>query len=211
MIYKIYLIDDNGISLLETTFKDLDTIQDDIITNFFEAMNKTIDTIQKAISNEKKVNDSIRVLESESSAVIIYYHPQSRIFLCSISDSDDDLDKIKQTLKKIGERFWKKHQSDLETFRDTTEKKRIQSFKADIENLSLGGKVAEVFPRLLINTKSVLERIHTMGIINDFEIQIATECTGKNSPLKISRLHNKTRNEIYEILKKLEQLDIIKL
>jgi hypothetical protein len=48
-----------------------------------------------------------------------------------------------------------------------------------------------------------------MGIINDFEFQIALECTGKNSPLKISRKFNKTRNEIYEVLKKLEQLDII--
>lgn len=206
------MIDDNGISLIETTFKDLNTIQDNIITNFFEAVNKTIDSIQKAISNERKVNDSIKVLESESSAIIIYYHHQSRIFLCSISDADDDIEKIKETLRKIGERFWKKHQADLETFRTTSmEKKRIQTFKSDIENLSLGGKIAEIFPKLLVNTRSVLERIHTMGIINDFEIQIAAKCTGKNSPLKISRMYDKTRNEIYEVLKKLEQLDIIKL
>jgi len=206
------MIDDNGISLLETTFKDLNTIQNDVITNFFEAINKTIDSIQKAISNEKKVNDSIKVLESESSAIIIYYHPQSRIFLCSISDADDDIEKIKETLRKIGERFWKKHQTDLETFRTTSmEKKRIQTFKSDIENLFLGGKVAEIFPELLVNTRSVLERIQTMGIINDFEFQIALKCTGKNSPLKISRMYDKTRNEISEVLKKLEQLDIIKL
>jgi len=206
------MIDDNGISLLETTFKDLNTIQNDVITNFFEAINKTIDSIQKAISNEKKVNDSIKVLESESSAIIIYYHPQSRIFLCSISDADDDIEKIKETLRKIGERFWKKHQTDLETFRTTSmEKKRIQTFKSDIENLFLGGKIAEIFPELLVNTRSVLERIQTMGIINDFEFQIALKCTGKNSPLKISRMYDKTRNEISEVLKKLEQLDIIKL
>ena len=151
-------------------------------------------------------------MESESSAIIIYYHPQSRIFVCSISDADDDIEKIKETLRKIGERFWKKHQSDLETFRTTSmEKIRIQTFSADIENLSLGGRIAEIFPKLLINTKSVLERIQTMGIINDFEFQIALKCTGKNSPLKISRMHDKTRNEIYEVLKKLEQLDIITL
>ena len=206
------MIDDNGISLMETTFKDLTTIQDSNITNFFDYVNKTIDNIQKAISNEGKVNDSIKVLESESSAIIIYYHPQSRIFLCSISDADDDIEKIKETLRKIGERFWKKHQTDLETFRTTSmEKKRIQTFKSDIENLFLGGKVAEIFPELLVNTRSVLERIQTMGIINDFEFQIALKCTGKNSPLKISRMYDKTRNEIYEVLKKLEQLDIIKL
>ncbi len=206
------MIDDNGISLIETTFKDFNTIQDNIITNFFDSVNKTIDNIQKAISNEGKVNDSIKVLESESSAIIIYYHPQSRIFVCSISDADDDIEKIKETLRKIGERFWKKHQSDLETFRTTSmEKIRIQTFSADIENLSLGGRIAEIFPKLLINTKSVLERIQTMGIINDFEFQIALKCTGKNSPLKISRMHDKTRNEIYEVLKKLEQLDIITL
>jgi len=206
------MIDDNGISLMETTFKDLTTIQDSNITNFFDYVNKTIDNIQKAISNEGKVNDSIKVLESESSAIIIYYHPQSRIFLCSISDADDDIEKIKETLRKIGERFWKKHQTDLETFRTTSmEKKRIQTFKSDIENLFLGGKVAEIFPELLVNTRSVLERIQTMGIINDFEFKIALKCTGKNSPLKISRMYDKTRNEIYEVLKKLEQLDIIKL
>ncbi|MHA1526498.1 MAG: hypothetical protein ACTSQD_05660 [Promethearchaeota archaeon] len=206
------MIDNNGISLIETTFKDLNTIQDNNITNFFDSVNKTIDSIQKAISSERKLNDSIRVLESELSAIIIYYHAQARIFLCSISDADDDIEKIKETLRKIGERFWKKHQSDLETFRTTSmEKNRIQTFNADIENLSLGGRVAEIFPKLLINTRSVLERIQTMGIINDFEFQIALNCTGKNSPLKISRLANKTRNEIYEVLKKLEQLDIILL
>ena len=204
------MIDDNGISLIETTFKDLNTIQDNNITNFFDSVNKTINSIQKAISNEKKVNDSIRVLESESSAIIIYYHHHSRIFVCSISDADDDIEKIKETLRKIGERFWKKHQSDLKVFRTTTEKSRFQTLNADIENLTIGGKIAEVFPKLLV-AKNVLEKVLTMGMINNFEFQIALLCTGKNSPLKISRNLHKKRTEIYDALKKLEKLDIIRM
>jgi len=49
-----------------------------------------------------------------------------------------------------------------------------------------------------------------MGMITEFEFQVALKCTGKNSPLQISRAFNKTRNEINESLKKLEQLDIIR-
>ncbi|MFX1234636.1 MAG: hypothetical protein ACFFBY_08750, partial [Promethearchaeota archaeon] len=76
-----------------------------------------------------------------------------------------------------------------------------------------GGKIAEVFPTLLI-AKKVLEKILSMGMINDFDFKVALKCTGekeKNSPLKISRYFNKTRTEINEILKKLAELDIIKM
>jgi len=50
-----------------------------------------------------------------------------------------------------------------------------------------------------------------MGMINDFDFQIALLCTGKNSPLKISRMLSLKRNEIDDALKKLEQLDIVKM
>jgi len=50
-----------------------------------------------------------------------------------------------------------------------------------------------------------------MGMINDIDFQVALQCTGINSPLKISRNLGKKRTEIKEILKKLEELDIIKI
>ena len=211
MIYKIYLIDgDNGISLLESTFKELKKIQDDILTGFFNAINKTIDLIQEAMAKGRRVNEMCRVVEAEDSIIFIYYHPLSRILFCSISDADDNTEKIKEVLQKIANRFWKKHQSDLKIYRTTTEKSRFQTLTVDIENLTIGGKIAEEFPKLLI-VKSVLEKVLSMGMITDFEFQVAINCTGKNSPLKISRILNKKHSEIYDILKKLEQLDIIKI
>ncbi len=141
---------------------------------------------------------------------LIYYHPLSRILFCSISDADDNTDLLKDTVHKIAVRFWKKHESDLKIFRTTTEKSRFQTFKADIENLTIGGRAAEVFPKLLV-IKNVLEKVLTMGIINDFDFQIALNCTGEASPLKISRILNKNLSEIQDILKKLEQLDIIQI
>ncbi len=209
MIYKVYLIDENGISLLETTFRDLDNIPDETIPNYFKIINKTIDNIQEAMAKGKIVKDLSRVMESEESTIAIYYHQLSKVLFCSISDADDDTKKIKEVIKKIGHRFWKKHQSDLENFRTTAEKKRFQTFTADVENLTLGGRIAEVFPNLLIG-KSVLEKILTMGMIDEVDLQVALKCNGKRSPLRIARSYEKNRNEITDVLKKLEKLDIIK-
>ncbi|MBD3343128.1 MAG: hypothetical protein GF353_28785 [Candidatus Lokiarchaeota archaeon] len=214
MIYKVYLIDgDNGISLLEATLKSIkeDIIDDKVITDFFKVTNQTIDDIQNAMSKGKKVEEIMRVIESEESIIVLYYHPLSRVLFCSISDADDDVVKIKNIISKIGNRFWKKHQSDLENYRTTTEKSLFLSFVADIENLTVGGRVAEVFPKLLI-VKSVLEKILTMGLIDEFEFKVALQCNGKNSPLKISRRYkDKSRLDIEKTLNKLVQLDIVKV
>ncbi|MFX1329485.1 MAG: hypothetical protein ACFE91_15255 [Promethearchaeota archaeon] len=211
MIYKVFLIDgDNGISLFESTFRELKKVQDDILTGFFNAVNTTIDVIQQAMSKGRRVNEMDRVLQSEDSTIFIHYHPLSRILFCSISDADDDVNKIEDIIHKIANRFWKKHQSDLKNFRATTDKSRFQTLSVDIENLTIGGRIAEVFPKLLV-AKNVLDKILTMGMITDFDFQVALQCTEKNSSLKISRILNKKRSEIDDVLKKLEQLEIIKM
>lgn len=156
----------------------------------------------------KTKKDMSRVVESENSTILIIYHPPSRILFCSISDADDDVDKLKEAISKISTRFWKKHQSDIKLFRTTSEKSRFQTIIADIENICQGGRVAEVFPLLIIGEK-VLPKIVTMGMIEEEELQVALKCTGKISPLKIAKELFKSRNEINIILKKLEQLDIV--
>lgn len=211
MIYKIYLIDgDNSISLLEATFKDLKKIQDQVLTSFFNAINKTIDNIHEAMAKGRKVNEMNRVIESEDSIILIYYHPLSRVLFCSISDADDNADKLKSFMLSVGNRFWKKHKSDLELYRTTTDKSRFQTFIVDMENLSMGGRVGEIFPKLLV-IKNVLTKILSMGMISDFEYQVALQCNGENLPLKISRIFNKNCNDIYDVLKKLTELDIVKI
>ncbi|MHA1460302.1 MAG: hypothetical protein ACTSO8_02375 [Promethearchaeota archaeon] len=152
--------------------------------------------------------DMTRIVESENSTIIIIYHPLSRILFCSISDSDDDVDKTIEVIHKISSRFWKKHQADVKIFRTTSQKSRFQTIIADIENLCQGGKIAEIFPKLLI-VKKVLEKIKVMGMINQEDFQIALRCTGEASPLRIARELGKTRNDVNNVLKKLEQLDIV--
>ncbi len=213
MIYKIYLIDgDNGISILEASFKNFQEgkIDNDIITGFFKEINRIIDNIQEAMAKGEKKNELMRTVESENSTIVIFYHPPSRVLFCSISDADDNTDRLIDVIRKIASRFWKKHKSDIELFRDTTEKSRFQTIITDIENLTHGGTIAEVFPKLLINV-SVLKKIVSMGMINDAEFQIAVKCDGKTSPLEISRLFGKTQSEVYELLNKLVQLDIIQI
>jgi len=156
----------------------------------------------------KNGNEIIRIVESENSTIIIIYHPLSRILFCSISDADDDVDKLIEVNKKITNRFWKKHQSDIKIFRTTSEKSRFQTIIADIENLTRGGTIAEVFPKLLV-VKNVMEKILAMGMINEYDFQVALKCTGNASPLRIARNLGKTRNSVNEVLKRLEQLDII--
>lgn len=158
----------------------------------------------------RQPNEMTRVLEAESSTIIIYYHPISRVLFCSISDADDNTEIIKEIMHKIGRRFWKKHQSDVKIFRSTTEKNKFLTFNIDIENITVFGKVAEVFPKLLV-VRSVLEKILSMGIIKDFDFHVAVKCDGKNSPLKISKMVNTSRNKINEVLKNLELLDIISI
>ena len=85
--------------------------------------------------------DMTRIVESENSTIIIIYHPLSRILFCSISDSDDDVDKTIEVIHKISSRFWTKHKSDLKIFRTTSQKSRFQTIIADIENLSQGGNL----------------------------------------------------------------------
>ena len=213
MIYKIYLIDgDNGISILDTSFREFqkDKIDNNLIPGFFNEINAIIDNIQDAMANGKKEDEFVRMLESEYSVIMIYYHPTSRILFCSISDADDDTEKLVEVIHKIANRFWKKHKSDIKNFRTTTEKSPFKTIITDIENLCHGGHVAEVFPKLMI-VKSVLERILSMGMINDFEFHIALICTGDNSPLKISRIMQIPKTKILDSLKNLKQLDIITL
>ena len=156
----------------------------------------------------KNSNDMIRIVESENSTIIIVYHPPSRILYCSISDADDDIDKLINVINKISSRFWKKHQSDIKLFRTTSEKSRVQTIITDIENICQGGRVAEVFPKLLVGEK-VLPKIVSMGMIDEEDLQVALKCTGKTSPLKIARELAKPRNAVNNILHKLEQLDIV--
>ncbi len=209
MIYKVYLIDaDSGISIFEVTFRELKKIQDDILTGFFQVINKTIDVIQESMTKGRRVNEMNRIVESEDSTILIYFHPLSRVLFCSISDADDDTEKIEEIIHNIATRFWKKHQSDLKVFRATTEKSRFQTFSADVENLTIGGRIAEVYPKLLV-VKKVLEKVLLMGMIDEIDFQIALLCTGNSSPLKISRSNKKKKKEIHDILKKLDELDII--
>ena len=156
----------------------------------------------------KNKDNMTRIVESENSTIIIVYHPPSRILYCSISDADDDIDKLINVINKISIRFYKKHQSDLLLFRTTSEKSRFQTIKTDIENICQGGRVAEVFPKLLVGEK-VLPKIVSMGMIDDEDLQVALKCTGKTSPLRIARELAKSRNDVNNILKKLEQLDIV--
>jgi len=209
LIYKVYLIDaDSGISIFEVTFRELKKIQDDILTGFFQVINKTIDVIQESMTKGRRVNEMNRIVESEDSTILIYFHPLSRVLFCSISDADDDTEKIEEIIHNIATRFWKKHQSDLKVFRATTEKSRFQTFSADVENLTIGGRIAEVYPKLLV-VKKVLEKVLLMGMIDEIDFQIALLCTGNSSPLKISRSTKKKKKEIHDILKKLDELDII--
>lgn len=212
MIYKIYLIDgDNGIALLDTTFKEFQKVEIEkkVFPDFFNAVNRTIDNIHNAMAKGRKLDEIVRVIETERCSIIISYHPLSRLLVCSISDAEDNIEKIKKVIHKIANRFWQKHQSELEMYRSTTDKSKFQIFEADMEILTMGGTIAEDYPTLII-IKNVLQNIRSMGIINDLDYLVAINCNGNISPLEISRMLEKTKLEIYEVLNNLERLEIIK-
>ncbi len=200
----------NGISILETSLKEFKNKKagEDLFPGFFNAINKAIDSVQKAMSTGRKIDEMLRILEAEDSIIVIFFHPESEILFCSISDADDDASLLKDVMRKIATRFWKKHRTDLKVFRSTTDKSKFKSLIADIENLPMGGKVAELFPKLLV-AEGVLDKILSMGLINDFDHNIAVNCDGKSSPIKIAKGLFEDRLKIHESLLKLKNLDII--
>lgn len=179
-----------------------------VIPGFFKEINEIIDKIQEAMVKGGYKEDLTRIVESENSTIVIIHHPPSRILFCSISDPDDDVDKTIEVIRKISSRFWKKHEAEVKLFRTTSQKSRFQTIITDIENLCQGGKIAEIFPKLLV-VKSVLEKIKSMGMINEDDFQVALKCSGEASPLKIARTLSKSRNDVNNVLKKLEELDIV--
>lgn len=212
MIYKIFIINaNNGISILDTTFKQFKEkkVEKEVFPEFFNAINETIDVIHEAMAKGKEISEKMRIVESEESLIVIYYHPNAEVLVCSISDAGDNIEKLKDVVRKIGNRFWKKHESDLISYRETHNKGKLTPFKTDIEILTMEGKIAEEYPKLIV-IKKVLKKIRSMGIINDFDYLIALKCTGNNSPLEISRMFEKTKMEIHDTLQKLKQLEIIK-
>lgn len=214
MIYKVFLIDgDAGILILEKCFKEFNknkNLKTELLTNFFKEVNKMIDDIHDAMTKGSRVGDTNRIISGDYSTIIMYYHSLSHVLFCSISDDDDDKEKLIEILQNFSLTFYKKHEKDLKKFRKTSEKNYFLSFIDEIDVLSVGGRGAEILPKLII-AKNVLERIKNMGIINNKELKIALECNGKKSPLRISRIFNTIESKIRESLKKLENLEIIKL
>jgi len=214
LIYKVVLIDgDDGILILEKSFKEFNkskNLKTELLTDFFKEVNKMIDDLQDAMTKGSRLGDTNRIISGDYSTIIMYYHSLSHVLFCSISDDDDDKEKLIEILQNFGLKFYEKYEKDLKKFRKTSEKKYFLSFIDDIDVLSVRGRGAEILPKLII-AKNVLERIKNMGIINDKELKIALECNGKKSLLKISRNLSIVESKIRESLKKLENLEIIKL
>ncbi|MCK4238812.1 MAG: hypothetical protein KAX33_06805, partial [Candidatus Lokiarchaeota archaeon] len=170
MIYKVFLIDgDAGILILEKSFKEFNkskNLKTELLTDFFKEVNKMVDDIQDAMTKGKGVGDTNRIISGEYSTIIMYYHPLSHVLFCSISDEDDDKEKLIEILQNFGLKFYEKHEKDLKKFRKTSEKNYFLSFIDEIDVLSVGGRGAEILPKLII-AKNILERIKNMGIINN--------------------------------------------
>jgi len=214
LIYKVFLIDGSaGILILEKSFKEFNkskNLKTELLTDFFKEVNKMIDDLQDAMTKGSRLGDTNRIISGDYSTIIMYYHSLSHVLFCSISDDDDDKEKLIEILQNFGLKFYEKYEKDLKKFRKTSEKKYFLSFIDEIDILSVRGRGAEILPKLII-AKNVLERIKNMGIINDKELKIALECNGKKSLLKISRNLSIVESKIRESLKKLENLEIIKL
>jgi len=221
MIYSVFLIDgDSGILLLDHTMKHLEgfTAEDaqspsnekQILANFFQAMNGMIDDIHKGMRKGRDLSQMTRILQSEGATVILYYFYEGRILLCSISDADDDTDRIVEVLRYLGKRFWQKHRVDVDKFRFDGHKDILQSFITDIEILTLGGKFAEQFPKLIVSL-GALEKIRQMGLISEIELEIGKICKERVTALQICRKLNVPRIKIIESLKKLSKLELIQI
>lgn len=212
MIYSVYMIDaDTGILLLEHSFKKKASYEDNesqILASFFQSLNSTIDDIHKSLRKGRDLSHMNRILNTEGATLILHYMYEGRILFATISDADDNVEKILDALKDLGKRFWKKHYVDVENFRATTQKEIFKSFLFEIQMLLLNGKIAEEFPKLSVS-EATLQRIQSMGMINKIELAMAKLCDGTNSPLQLSRKLNLHSQEIIVMLRHLADLDVL--
>ncbi|MHA1792791.1 MAG: hypothetical protein ACTSVI_09115 [Promethearchaeota archaeon] len=215
MIYQLLLIDaDSGILIFDKVFKILKKpkaqkdLRSGVIAEFFTAINGFIDEIQAAMRKGREVSNMNRTLLAENSTMTLVYQPEARVLISTISDADDDTEILIAVCRKIGERFWKKHRKNLQLFREKMEREQFKSFIPDIELILHDGKIAEIFPKLQINLKT-LRRITIMGIISEQDYQVANMINGKTSPFQIAKKLKISKNEVMNILQKLEDLDII--
>lgn len=213
MIYSIFLIDaDSGVLIVDSTFKKMahaENEQPQVLAGFFQTLNSTIDDIHTSMRKGRDLSNMNRILASEGATVILHYQPEGRILFASISDADDNTDKILDCLKILSRRFWKKHHSDVEQFRINSQKDIFKSFLIELQIMTLNGTIGEEFPKLSVSDSS-LNRIHNMGMISKQEWNIAKMCNGSLSPLQISRKMNLHQSEVTQALKRLQGLDIIK-
>ncbi len=216
MIFTFYIIDgDTGILVFEKAFQPLtrpknqQDLGSGVIAEFFSAINTFIDEIQAAMKKGRDVRNMTRTLLAENSSVVMFYHPEARILMSAISDPDDDTDIIISALRKIGERFWMKHDENMNQFRISMDKEPFKSFIPDVEMVLRDGRVAEFFPKLEIPA-TTLQRITLMGVISKEEHEVGKLLDGTMSPYSIAKKLKRSKDEIMAVLKKFESLDMIK-
>ena len=183
----------------------------DLIPTLLERVIKEIDQKDKLKKQELEIKNHNKLLNNIISNLPNYISWKDNNFKylgCNINYAK--LFKLNKPANIVGKTDYDLglNKSDIKLFRTTSEKSRFQTIIADIENLCQGGRVAEVFPKLLVVEK-VLHKIVSMGMINEEELRVALKCTGKTSPLRIARELAKSRNDVNNILHKLEQLDIV--
>ncbi|HMF33861.1 MAG TPA: hypothetical protein VKK79_20720 [Candidatus Lokiarchaeia archaeon] len=218
MIFGIFIVDGaSGILIVEARFRPLQakgdattSMESDVLAAFFSAVNTMVDDLQESMRKGRDVSNMNRILTSENSTILLHYQPNARVLICAIADPDDDSEVIIKVLRQIGKRFWKKHRKDLEVFRALSENRVFSSFVIDIENLTRGGKVGEVNVNLQI-AKTALERVLAMGVITENEFQVAKAVQEFHTPLEIAKHVGIVASEVNNLLKKLAELDIVKI
>lgn len=218
MIFGIYVVDGaSGILVVESRFRPLqvkrnakNSLESEVLAAFFSAVNAIVDDLQGSMRKGRDVSNMNRILASENSSILLHYQPNARVLICAIADPDDDSEVILKVLRQIGRRFWKKHRKDLDLFRTRSDNKVFSSFVIDIENLARGGKVGEVHVELQI-AKNALDRVKAMGVISDGEFEVAKLAQELHTSLSIAKHIGSPLSEINALLKKLADLDIIKI
>ncbi|MHA1648182.1 MAG: hypothetical protein ACTSVL_11460 [Promethearchaeota archaeon] len=207
MLHAVYIIEgETGLSIIE--YREYPQSKE--FNDFFLVINDIMDDIRSNIQENRTLSNFSRILMIGKFSIIIHYYHAAKILLCSLSDVDDNKEKILSVLETLGRRFWQKHSMDIDKFLQTNKKEMFNSFIIEIEMLTRNGKIAENLPKLIVND-STLTRLCKMELISEEELSIAKICKGILSPLQISEKTNIPHEKVAEILNKLKKIDIIKL
>jgi hypothetical protein len=174
----------------------------DLIAGFLTAIKEFSGEIS---AGGNKKGDSVKEIEMETYNVVYDFRSADSLMCVLLHDKKDDPRIVRGVAKIILDGFLKKYEMQPEKWNGDTS--QFSEFGELLDEILRKGKVAEVYPVLKKKLTSLTVKL---GMINDLEYKIASECDGSKTYREIAGKVGVDLESIYGTMSKLKDLGLIK-